>query len=104
MSCSRVMAPGALLVWSVEKTRWPVSEAWIAVSAVSLSRISPIMTTSGSWRRIGGGRGGRRARGGLRVADLADHDAVGVVAEDRAEAGGEVQADFVVDLDLVDAG
>ena len=35
----------------VESTRWPVSEAWIAISAVSLSRISPTMMTSGSWRR-----------------------------------------------------
>jgi hypothetical protein len=52
MSTSRVIALGASLVWSVEKTRWPVSEAWIAISAVSRSRISPIRITFGSWRRI----------------------------------------------------
>ena len=45
------MAPAASLVCTVESTRWPVSEAWIAISAVSRSRISPTMMTSGSWRR-----------------------------------------------------
>ncbi len=51
MSVSRVKAPAASLVCRVEKTRWPVSDAWIAISAVSTSRISPTMMTSGSWRR-----------------------------------------------------
>ena len=40
------------MVCSVENTRWPVSAACMAISAVSWSRISPIMITSGSWRRI----------------------------------------------------
>jgi hypothetical protein len=48
----RQRARAASLVCSVLNTRCPVSEAWTAVSAVSLSRISPTMTTSGSWRRI----------------------------------------------------
>ena len=52
MSTSRVTTLGASLVWSVESTRWPVSEAWSAICAVSLSRISPTSTTSGSCRRI----------------------------------------------------
>ncbi len=52
MSTSRVIALGASLVCSVENTRWPVSDAWIAISAVSRSRISPIRITLGSWRRI----------------------------------------------------
>ena len=52
MSCSRVIAPGASLVCSVEKTRCPVSAAWMAISAVSRSRISPTMITSGSWRTM----------------------------------------------------
>ena len=43
-------ALGASLVCSVDSTRWPVSAAWIAISAVSRSRISPIMMMSGSWR------------------------------------------------------
>src|SRR6266404_4337260 len=51
MSTSRVSAPAASLVCTVEKTRWPVREAWMAISAVSRSRISPTMITSGSWRR-----------------------------------------------------
>ena len=45
------MEDGASFVWRVERTRWPVSAAWTALSAVSLSRISPTMTMSGSWRR-----------------------------------------------------
>ena len=41
---------------------------------------------------------------GLEVADLADHDDVGVLAQEAAQRGGEVQADVVVHLHLVDAG
>ena len=52
MSIKRGMVPGASLVWSVEKTKCPVSEACMAVSAVSKSRISPTRITSGSWRKI----------------------------------------------------
>ncbi len=52
MSIKRPTALTALLVWSVEKMRWPVSAARTAISAVSPSRISPTMITSGSWRRI----------------------------------------------------
>ena len=52
MSIRRVTAPGASLVCSVASTRWPVSEACTAICAVSRSRISPIITTSGSWRRM----------------------------------------------------
>ena len=50
MSTSRVMAETALLVCRVVSTRWPVREARTASPAVSLSRISPSSTTSGSWR------------------------------------------------------
>ena len=46
------MAPGASLVWRVDMTRWPVRAAWIEISAVSRSRISPTMMTSGSWRTM----------------------------------------------------
>jgi hypothetical protein len=66
----------------------------------------------------GGGVGGVQRRqdqvagqGGLHgdasrlgVADLADEDDVGVLAEDRAEAVGEGDAGLLVDLDLVDRG
>ena len=44
-------AVAASLVCSVLSTRCPVSEAWMAISAVSRSRISPTRMTSGSWRR-----------------------------------------------------
>ncbi|BCQ63089.1 hypothetical protein PBOI14_48390 [Pseudomonas sp. Boi14] len=52
MSTRRVTAPMALLVCRVESTRCPVREACTAISAVSRSRISPTITTSGSWRRM----------------------------------------------------
>ena len=35
MSISRVTVLGASLVCTVASTRWPVSEAWIAICAVS---------------------------------------------------------------------
>ena len=44
------MVATALFVCSVDSTRCPVSDASIAVSSVSPSRISPTMITSGSWR------------------------------------------------------
>ena len=52
MSTSRVTALGASLVCSVLKTRWPVSDALIAMVAVSTSRISPTMMMFGAWRSI----------------------------------------------------
>ena len=66
------MALGASLVCSVENTRWPVSAARMAMSAVSRSRISPTMMTSGSWRTM------------------------------CRRPGGERQADLRIDVDLVD--
>ena len=45
-------AAAAELVCRVDSTRWPVSAACTAICAVSRSRISPTMITSGSWRRI----------------------------------------------------
>src|SRR2546428_198665 len=49
---SRTTAPAASLVCRVASTRCPVRLACTAICAVSRSRISPIMTTSGSWRRM----------------------------------------------------
>ena len=46
------MAPGASLQCIVDKTWCPVSAASMAISAVSVSRISPIMMMSGSWRKM----------------------------------------------------
>ena len=40
----------AFTVCSVERTRWPVSDAAIAALTVSMSRISPMKMTSGSSR------------------------------------------------------
>ncbi len=50
ISKSLGMAPAAELVCNVENTKWPVSDALMASAAVSLSRISPTMIMSGSWR------------------------------------------------------
>ena len=51
MSIRRVTAAAALLVCRVERMVWPVSAACTATWAVSRSRISPTIITSGSWRR-----------------------------------------------------
>jgi len=51
MFIRRAMVCGASLVCSVDSTMWPVCAALMAISAVSRSRISPTMITSGSWRR-----------------------------------------------------
>ena len=74
MFIRRVMVPGASLVCSVESTRWPVSAALMAISAVSKSRISPTRMMFGSCRRK------------------------------DAQRGGEVQPDLLLHLHLVDAG
>ena len=50
-SNKRVIVSTELFVCSVLNTKWPVRDASIAISAVSLSRISPTMMTSGSARR-----------------------------------------------------
>ena len=52
MSTRRTIAPMESFVWSVESTRCPVRDAWTPMWAVSKSRISPIMTMSGSCRRM----------------------------------------------------
>src|SRR5438067_13025685 len=40
----------ASTVWSVLRTRWPVSDAIKAISTVARSRISPTRMTFGAWR------------------------------------------------------
>ena len=52
MSTSRVIALGASFVCSVLKTKCPVREAWTAISAVSLSRISPTRMMFGACRSM----------------------------------------------------
>ena len=52
ISINRVIAEGASLVCSVDSTRCPVSADSTAMRAVSRSRISPTMITSGSARTI----------------------------------------------------
>ena len=42
--------------------------------------------------------------GCLQITDLADHDDVRVLAQERAQRGCKGQAAFLVDVDLVDAG
>ena len=73
MFSRRVSVVGASLVCSVESTRWPVCAALIGDV------------------------------GGLEVADLAHHDDVRVLAQERAQRRGEREPGLVVDVHLVDA-
>src|SRR5260370_23064193 len=41
---------------------------------------------------------------GLQIADLANHDDIGILPQDRAQQAGEIEADLRSDLNLVDAG
>ena len=52
---------------------------------------------------MAGERGLHRDLRGLEVADLADHDDVRVLAQEGAQGRGEVEADLLVHLHLVDA-
>ena len=51
ISTKRLIVDTAELVCKVENTIWPVNEAFMAMPAVSASRISPTIITSGSWRK-----------------------------------------------------
>ena len=73
MFINRLMVEGASFVCSVDRTRWPVSAALTAISAVSKSRISPTRMMFGSWRR------------------------------NERKRGGEIQPDRLFHLHLVDA-
>ena len=53
---------------------------------------------------VAGQRGLHRDASRLDVADLADEDRVGVLAQDRAQTVGERDARLLVRLDLVDRG
>ena len=46
-----IQQSAAVVVWSVDKTRWPVSAALIAAVKLMSSRISPTMMMSGSCRK-----------------------------------------------------
>ena len=52
---------------------------------------------------VAGERGLDRDLGGLEVANLADHDDVRVLPQERAQRGREVEPDVLVHLHLVDA-
>ena len=54
--------------------------------------------------QVAGQRGLDRDLRRLQVADLADHDDVRVLAQDRAQRMREGEADLRLHLDLVDAG
>src|ERR1039458_9443159 len=122
MFIRRVMVSGAPLVCSVESTRWPVSAALMAISAVSKSRISPTRMMLGSCRR-----NDRRAAAKFnpicsfictwltppnwnstgssdrKIANFADENDVGILPQERSESGGKVQSDLLLHLHLVDA-
>ena len=74
---------------------------------MSVNRVTHRRRIVGVQRReheVAGLRGLHRDLRGLRVADLADQDDVGILPQDRAQRARERQLDLLVDLRLVDAG
>ena len=57
----------------------------------------------GGEHQVAGERGVDRNLRGFLVADFADHDLVGVMTQDRAQAAGKGEALLFVDRDLGDA-
>ena len=62
-----------------------------------------VVRVDGREHEVTGERRGDRDLGRLAIADLADHDDVGIVAQERAQARRERQLDLRVDLGLRDA-
>ena len=63
-----------------------------------------VVGVQGGQHHVAGLRGLDRDLGGFQVADLADHDHVRILAQERAQRGGEGHAALDVHLHLVDAG
>ena len=93
----RVERGRASLVCRVDSTRWPVWAALTEISAVSRSRISPTMITSGSWRRKARSGGQPKVRPAFSFdVDLVD---AGQVDFGRVFGGADVDAGFVEDVE-----
>ena len=85
------------MVWSVEKTRWPVSAAVSAISMVSRSRISPTRITFGACRSDALSASGERRRVAVQLA-LMDGRLLVVMQElDRILDGEDVLGPGLVD-------
>ncbi len=70
--------------------------------------IRPMIVPGRHWcaasrARSAGERGLDSDLGGFEVADLTDQDDVRILPQERAQGRGEVQADLLVHLHLVDA-
>jgi hypothetical protein len=63
-----------------------------------------VVGVDGGEDEVAGERGADGDLGGVLVADFADHDDVGILAEHVAERAGEGEADLGPHLHLVDAG
>ena len=87
MFIRRLMVLGASLVCRVDSTRWPVSAAFTAISAVSKSRISPTRMMFGSWRRKLRSAAAKLRPMALAHLDLVDADEVEL---DRVLGGHDV--------------
>ena len=66
--------------------------------------VEHVVGVHGGEHQVAGERRLHRDLGGLRVADLAHHDLVRVVAQDRAQAAREGEALLLVHRDLQHAG
>ena len=69
----------------------------------TVDRRGRVVGVQGREHHVAGERGLDGDLRGLEVANLTDHDDVGVLTQEGAQRRGEVQADVLVHLDLVDA-
>ena len=65
-------------------------------------RARRVVGVDGGQHEVPGERGLDRDLGGFAVADFADHDHVGILAQNRAQPRSESQPDFRIDLGLAD--
>ncbi len=94
----RSIVLGALCVWRVAKTRWPVSAAVSAVVIVSRSRISPRRITSGSWRNAPRSPSAKPVASPADLPLVDDAEPVRVQELDRVLDGDDVLSARRVDL------
>ena len=101
LQCSQMRAHQALRQHAVERRHEVVGLDLHVEEAAE--HVDHVVGVDGGEHQVAGERRLDRDLGGLRVADLAHHDLVGIVAQDRAQPAREGEPLLLVDRDLRDA-